>query len=317
MEGLIEALRWAGLSPDEGPTTDTPRGPYVQSRRLELYERHAKRLLDSGKAYRCYCSKERLSTLKDAHGNGKYDGQCRNLPSSHSTAGEPFVVRFRVPTSGTMRISDAVYGTLTSANRLLDDAVIIKSDVYPTYHFSSVVDDHLMGITTVMRGQEWLPSTPLHCLLYEAFGWEPPRFAHLPLLIRKDGAKLSKRQNDSFVEWYRKAGYLPPALLNFVAYLGWTPRVRNEVMSLDEMSAKFAAGDVNRADATVDLDKLDWFNRQHLIRISSDGTDKILEMVADLRRCLDDSAGWSDEYLARCIRLLSVQRLCSPQNLMA
>lgn len=237
-----------------GPGKESECGPFFQSSRIEHYKKYADHLLASEKAYRCYCSKERLTSLRDPHGNGRYDGHCRNLPSTNRST-ESFVIRFRIPSSGITRITDVVYGTAMTPNRLIDDAVIIKSDGYPTYHFASVIDDHLMRITTVMRGQEWLPSTSLHLLLYDAFDWKPPRFAHLPLLIRRDGAKLSKRQNDSFVGWYREAGYFPQALLNFVAYLGWTPRTGSEVMDLDVMAQNVTAryGPINSSSPWMTL----------------------------------------------------------------
>lgn len=203
-----------------------------------MYRRHAEHLLQSGKAYRCFCSRERLESLRGRDGFGSYDGHCRNLSSvlRESHRGTPFVVRFRVPAGGgEVAFRDVVFGRQRLSNAVAGDAVLLKSDGFPTYHFANVVDDHLMQITTVLRGQEWLPSTPLHLFLYDAFGWRPPRFAHLPLLLNKDRSKLSKRNHDARVDHYRQQGYLPIALLNFVALLGWAPRTNRELMNMQEM----------------------------------------------------------------------------------
>lgn len=269
-----------------------------------MYRRYAWELLETGGAYRCYCSRERIAAARAAH--GRYDGLCRSS-AAHRRGADSFVVRLAVP-AGSVAVRDAVYGDTLVANELLDDAVLLKSDGFPTYHLASVVDDHLMGVTTVMRGQEWLPSTPLHLLIYRALQWEAPRFAHLPLLMNSDGTKLSKRQSDAFVAFYREKGYLPEALLNFVALLGWSPPAgRSEVMSLSEMVRAFDVAQINRADALVDQNKLRWFNRQHLILQSPPGGHAPRHLVPSLREALGDTVSCSDEYLVRVIRTMSVR----------
>lgn len=295
---LLDTLKWAGLPYEEGPERPTRFGPYIQSERLNIYHKYAQHLLATGKAYKCFCSKERLESLKNTKGEG-YDGHCRMVPRNEGEG--PYVIRFKVP-PGSTTFYDLVYGRIHTSNRQHADAILIKSDGFPTYHFANIVDDHLMGITTVLRGQEWIPSTPLHILLYEAFEWESPRFAHLPLLINPNGSKLSKRQKDAFVDHYKEAGYLPAALLNFVALLGWTPPVdQSEVMSLDVMIQLFDIQYLNRADSLVNVAKLDWFNRQHLT--TSD--DQLDNLVSELRLLIPNESSFSDEYLHGCIKLLS------------
>lgn len=302
---MIEILTWAGISYDEGPGKDNSMyGPYVQSMRLDIYKRFAKHLLEGGRAYKCYCSRERLEGLRQVDGHGRYDGHCRNLPLQSPVKGQDLhVVRFRVP-PGSVKILDSVYGTSEISNRLVDDAILMKSDGFPTYHFANVIDDHQMSITTVMRGQEWLPSTALHLLLYQAFDWVPPRFMHLPLLINKDGSKLSKRQNDAFVEYYLNKGYFPSALLNFVAFLGWNPPTNRELMSLDDLVKEFNVERINKANPLVDMDKLLWYNQSHLQMILK--SNEFRPLIDRLRKCIKDNETFSDDYLLRCIQASSV-----------
>ncbi|PJF16901.1 Glutamate-tRNA ligase, variant [Paramicrosporidium saccamoebae] len=289
-----------------GPGKDCTSGPFLQSQRLDLYIKYIAHLLAIGKAYRCYCSRERLELLRGADGHGRYDGTCRNLPEAyhqkHSSA--PFVVRFRTP-PGVTTITDIVYGSSEMSNRLVDDAVLLKTDGFPTYHFANVVDDHLMNITTVMRGQEWLPSTALHLLLYQAFDWKAPRFAHLPLLINKDGSKISKRQGDVFIEQFRDHGYFPSALLNFVAFLGWSPASNQEDMTLKDLVDSFEVSRIHRADALVNMEKLAWHNRNHFRRLVNDPSE-LPEIVTRMRSRLPGHEKWSDEYLSTCAKLMSV-----------
>jgi glutamyl-tRNA synthetase len=247
-----------------------------------------------------------LGLLRSGDGHGRYDGTCRNLPETfhQNHSNDPFVVRFRTPYGGT-NISDTVYGNSEISNRLVDDAVLLKTDGFPTYHFANVVDDHLMGITTVMRGQEWLPSTALHLLLYEAFDWKAPRFAHLPLLINKDGSKLSKRQGDVFVEQFRDRGYFPSALLNFVAFLGWSPASNQEDMTLKDLIDSFEVSRINRSDALVNMEKLSWHNKNHFRRLVNDSSE-LPAIVTRVRSQLPSHEKWPDEYLSTCIKLMSV-----------
>ncbi len=243
-------------------------GPYVQSARLDLYKKYADELLEKGSAYVCTCSSERLEELRKEQMAKKlppkYDGQCRGLGIRGQGLGTSFVVRLKVPETGITTYDDIVHGKMEFSNALIDDQVLMKSDGYPTYHLANVVDDHLMKITHVIRGEEWLSSTPKHVLLYQAFGWEPPIFAHLPLLLNADHSKLSKRQGDVAVEDYIKKGYLPEALLNFVALLGFNPRADKELYTIEELIDEFDLTKVNKSGGVVNFEKLDWMNGNYI-----------------------------------------------------
>lgn len=282
VEALHDAFDWLGLDYDEGPDRPGEFGPYVQSERLEIYRDHIERLIAGGRAYRCFCSRERLELIREArrsaniHPHG-YDRHCRDLPdaeqAARAAAGDPFVVRFKIPLDGDTAFEDAVRGRIVTANRELDDHVLLKSDGYPTYQFASVVDDHLMRITHVVRSEEWIPSTPRHVLLYEAFGWRPPVFAHPGLILGRDPtsgkvSKLSKRHGAVAVGEYRDVGYLPDALLNFIALLGWAPGGDIELMSREEMTRSFSLEGLNPSPSVFDLDKLNWMNGVYLRRLS-------------------------------------------------
>ena len=271
-ENLAAALAWAGLRFDEGPGIGGNHGPYVQSERSSIYHEHVRRLLDEGKAYRCFCTPEELETSRqrqiDEKRDPAYDRRCRGLAEEdvrrRLDEGQPHTVRMKVPLVGQMQLRDLIRGDITVHFDAVDDQVLLKSDGFPTYHLANVVDDHLMGITHVIRGEEWLPSTPKHILLYEFFGWDAPAFAHLPLLLNADRSKLSKRQGDVAVEDYRARGVLPAALVNFVALLGWNPGDDREMFSFDELAAEFTLDRVSKAGAVFDIEKLKWFNAQYL-----------------------------------------------------
>jgi glutamyl-tRNA synthetase len=286
LENLIGALRWAGLDYDEGPDKDGPFGPYIQSERLEIYREHVKSLLEAGKAYRCFCMPARLEEMRREQEkrrvSPKYDRTCLKLKSSEIEEnlrnGTPYVVRMMIPEGRAIRFHDIIRGEVGFLSDQLDDQVLLKSDGFPTYHLANVVDDHLMEITHVIRGEEWLSSVPKHILLYKYFGWEPPKLAHLPLLLNTDRSKLSKRQGDVAVEEYREKGYLPEALVNFVALLGWNPGTEQELFSLEELVAQFSLERVNKAGAVFDLEKLNWLNFEHL-RKKPD--DEVLAMLKE------------------------------------
>jgi nondiscriminating glutamyl-tRNA synthetase len=271
-ENLASSLAWAGLRFDEGPGIGGACGPYVQSERTVLYAAHARRLLDAGKAYRCFCTPEELDSMRrksSAEGkDSSYDRRCRALTEQEIAQrlreDKAFTIRMKVPLVGQMEFTDLIRGEISVHYDAIDDQVLIKSDGFPTYHLANVVDDHLMGITHVIRGEEWLPSTPKHRLLYEAFGWETPEFAHLPLLLNADRSKLSKRQGDVAVEDYRHKGFLPAALLNFVALLGWNPGDDRELFSLSELEQAFTLERVSKSGAVFDVEKLKWFNGQYM-----------------------------------------------------
>ena len=278
VENLLRTLAWAGVQPAEGPYIAEDgtikergaHGPYVQSARLHIYREHADRLLASGNAYRCFCTPERLEEVKKAQAAAKqpmmYDRHCQTITDANERVadGQSWVLRLRVPQEGSTAFTDAIRGDVSFENKLVDDQVLMKSDGFPTYHLANVVDDHLMDVTHVIRGEEWLPSTPKHVLLYEAFGWVPPVFAHLPLLLNADRSKLSKRQGDVAVEDYRKKGYLPEAITNFVALLGWNPTADREVYAKAELSSAFDLGKINKAGAVMSVEKLDWLNGEYL-----------------------------------------------------
>ncbi len=271
VENLLETMRWAGLDYDEGPQKEGPFAPYFQSQRLDIYRQHVRKLIESDNAYPCFCSPERLDKMREEQAaKGQpvmYDGLCRSIPKEEAVkrmSNEEHVVRLKVPHSGYSEVNDIIRGKVRFENALLDDQVLLKSDGYPTYHLANVVDDHLMEISHVIRGEEWLPSTPKHVLLYQAFGWEKPQFAHLPLLLNEDRSKLSKRQGDVAVEDYRAKGILPQALLNFVALLGWNRGDDQEIFSLEELIRDFSLERVNKAGAVFNLDKLDWINGYYI-----------------------------------------------------
>lgn len=268
-EKLIETLHVFGLDPDEGP--------FAQSERLDMYRVAAEELLKGNKAYRCYCTAEELEKMRAEQTNRKeptrYDGRCRNLSGAErakrENEGRKHVVRLAIP-EGREDVSfvDLIRGKITTPIVSVDDAVLLKSDGYPTYHLANVVDDHDIGITHVIRGEEWISSTPKHVLLYEAFGWTAPQFAHLPLLLNSDRSKLSKRQGDVAVEDFLQKGYLPEALLNFVALLGWNPTGDREIYSVEELVEAFDITKVNAAGAVVNAEKLEWMNGQYLRKIA-------------------------------------------------
>ncbi|MDF2378922.1 MAG: glutamate--tRNA ligase [Candidatus Gracilibacteria bacterium] len=266
-ENLIKSLEWAGLSFDEGPHVGGDNGPYRQSDRTELYQKYSQELIDNGKAYKCFCSSERLEEVRQKQEASKlptgYDGHCRGLTESEVQSkreeGLSHVVRLKVPKEELIVFEDIVRGKVKFASHLVDDQVLLKSDSFPTYHLANVVDDHLMGVTHVIRGEEWLPSTPKHILLYKAFGWEAPQFSHLPLILNEDRSKLSKRQGDVAVEDYMAKGYKKEELNNFIAFLGWNPGGTREIYSLEELVAEFDLNKVQKAGAVFNLEKLNWF----------------------------------------------------------
>lgn len=277
VESILGALGWCGLTPDEGPgALGGGAGPYVQSERLPLYADAAARLLARGAAYRCFCGAQRLAALREAQAARglptMYDRACAEADPAaaarRAAAGEPCVVRLRAPRGGGAPLHDAVVGDVTFPSDAMEDAVLLKSDGWPTYHLASVVDDHEMRVSHVIRGQEWLPSLPKHAALYAALGWAPPVFAHLPLLLNGDKSKLSKRKGDASVDDFVARGFLPGALLNFVAQLGWTPPggggAREGLASLEELAVAFDLRDVHRSNAVVDGARLAWVNNRHV-----------------------------------------------------
>ena len=311
LHDLIRDLKWLGLQWDEGPEVGGPHGPYVQSQRLSLYREAAEELVRKGAAYRCFCTSERLEELRHRQEENKlppgYDRHCRDLEPEESdrraAAGEPYVIRFKAPISGKTVFRDFVRGDIEYQNHVLDDLVLLKTDGFPTYHLAHVVDDHDMEITHVLRGDEWIPSTPRHVLLFRAFGWEPPVYCHLPVILAPGGGKLSKRKGAVSVGEYREKGYLPHALFNFLALLGWSPGDEREKMSIQELVDSFSLERIMPKSAAFDETKLEWLNGQYLI----DST--VEDLLPEARRFLEarglgELADAHPEILATHVKLL-------------
>ena len=274
---IYDTLKLAGLDHDEGPDIGGEYGPYVQSERLDMYKPYAEKLVAEGKAYRCFCTKERLEALKENAPEGTgYDRHCRDLSEEeirkNLDAGIPYVIRQKMPLTGSTSYHDLVYGDITFPNEDLDDQILLKTDGFPTYNFANVIDDHTMGITHVVRGSEYLSSTPKYNLLYDAFGWEIPTYIHLPLIMGKsvdeEGneviSKLSKRHGSTGFMDLVNEGYLPEAIINYIALLGWAPKDTQEIFSLDELIKAFDINGISKSPAVFDYDKLSWVNQEHI-----------------------------------------------------
>ena len=298
---ILDALSWLGLKWDEGPDVGGDVGPYRQSERTAIYREHVERLLASGAAYPCFCTRDRLDELraeqKAAKGRLGYDGRCRSVDPKEAQRrrddGEEHVIRLAMPSEGETVAHDLLRGDITIANAQVDDQVLLKSDGHPTYHLANVVDDHLMGVTHVIRAEEWLSSLPKHVQLYRAFGWELPIFCHLPLLRNDDTSKISKRKNPVSIDHYRQAGILPEALLNYLALMGWTMPDERDQFSLSEFIAELRLEDISLGGPVFDLDKLNWLNGKYIRDLSID------DLLAKLRGNL-----LSDQYLRAVLPLV-------------
>jgi glutamyl-tRNA synthetase len=310
VENLINSLSWAGIIFDEGPHVGGNYGPYFQSQRLHIYQKYAQELLAKGAAYYAFDTPEELERARTSnpHHDFKYD---RHKMRNQFTLGEeetkrliedgfPYVIRLKVPENQVIKFADIIRGEITVNTRDVDDQVLLKSDGYPTYHLANVVDDHLMDITHIIRGEEWLPSVPKHILLYNAFGWEIPAMAHLPLLLNKDKTKLSKRQGDVAVEDYIAKGYFPEAFVNFIALLGWNPTADREIFSIEELIEKFNLEKVNKAGAIFDTVKLDAINAKYLY------SKPIDELANEFQVWLEKRSlpKYSKEYCEKVVKLL-------------
>lgn len=275
-ENLIKTLKKFGIQSDN-------KTPVVQSKRLKIYKKAAEKLISENKAYHCFCSKDRLEKLRNEQEKNKqapmYDGLCQKLSAeevqNNLKTKKEHVVRFAMPKNGETSFNDLVRGEVKFQNKLIDDQVILKSDGFPTYHLASVIDDNEMKITHVIRGEEWLSSTPKHILIYQALNFKAPKFAHLPLLLNKDKSKLSKRQGDVAVDDFLKQGYLPSALLNFILLLGWNPGTAQEIFSLKEMIKYFSIEKINKAGAIFNTEKLDWLNGQYIRQTPAEELTKL------------------------------------------
>jgi nondiscriminating glutamyl-tRNA synthetase len=284
IQNLIATLKSMNIHYQEGPDKRGPFGPYKQSERLSIYKQHAQILIEHRDAYYCFCTPERLENIRRKQETNKqqpkYDGICRQLSYSaveeKLDKGLSFVIRLKMPQEGEKTFHDLIRGNVSIQNALSDDQILIKSDGFPTYHLANVVDDHQMQISHVIRGEEWLLSVPKHLRLYEAFGWDPPKMAHLPLLLNPDRSKLSKRQGDVAVEEFLNKGYLPEALNNFVALLGWNPGTDQEIFSMKELIQQFSLERVNKSGAIFDLQKLNWMNSYYIRELSPEKRNDFL-----------------------------------------
>ena len=272
-QNLYDTLEWLGLEWDEGGPKGGPCAPYIQSQRFDIYRKYAQELVDKGFAYYCFCDSERLDRIRKIQTMNKmppgYDRACRNLTDEEIKAkmdeGVPYVIRLKVPLEGSTKFTDALLGDIEWKNEDINpDQILLKSDGFPTYHLANIVDDHLMGITHVMRAHEWLPSTPMHVIMYKAFGWEPPQFCHLPMVMGNDGQKLSKRHGATSCNEFRNKGYLKEAIINYVAMLGCSYEDGRDMYSLSDLEKLFDIKHLNKAPAVFDYKKLEWFNGQYM-----------------------------------------------------
>ena len=306
IQNLKETLEWAELTPDEGPGLGGDHGPYIQSERLDIYQKYAQKLVEEGHAYPCFCSEERLDELtriQKMQGEPPgYDGKCRGISKDEAQErienGEEYVIRQRIPEGREIVVNDLVRGRVSFETDLLDDQILMKSNGFPTYHLANIVDDHLMEISHVIRGEEWLPSTPKHLLLYEFMGWESPKFAHLPLLLNDDGSKLSKRQGDVAVEDYQKKGYLSDALLNFLALLGWNPGTEQEIFTREELIEEFSLDQVGKSGSIFNLEKLTWMNGKYIRDLEP---KKLLQKTQPR---IESEVEWNEDELERILALI-------------
>lgn len=308
VEFIYDTCKLCGLDFDEGPSNPGKYGPYTQSERLEIYQKYAHELVEKGDAYYCFCTSERLDDLrKQAEENKiawKYDGHCKNLTKEEIEekikAGVPYVIRQKMPTEGVSIYDDMVYGRISVENRILEDQILLKSDGYPTYNFANVIDDHFMEITHVARGNEYIMSTPKYNLLYEAFGWEKPVYVHLPMVNGSDGKKLSKRNGDaSFMDLYHD-GYLPEAVVNYLAMLGWSPNTNDEIFSLEELIQIFDPKRISKAPAVFDIKKLQWVNAHYIKKLP---LDKLMDITLPHLKKAYDITDKSEKWLQDLIAL--------------
>jgi glutamyl-tRNA synthetase len=302
---IMDSLRWLGLEWDEGPDRPGVHGPYRQSERRELHRYWAEHLVQTGHAYRCFCSAERLEAMrasqKEKGAKLGYDRHCRELSAQevhHNLKAQiPFVIRLKMPIEGTTTVADYLRGEVTIENAQMDDQILLKSDGFPTYHLANVVDDHLMEITHVIRAEEWISSTPKHVILYRAFGWKEPVFCHLPLLRNNDKSKISKRKNPTSLNFYRRAGILPKAMVNFLGLMGWSYSSDQEVFTLGQMIEAFDLKQIHLGGPIFDQQKLQWLNNQYLQKLNDD------EFVGYLHNEL-----FNTEFIKK-LRPLAVERL--------
>ena len=308
VEFIYDVFDRFNLTIDEGPLNKGNYGPYTQSERLDLYKKYAMELVEKGKAYYCFCDEERLNKLREEADIRKvpfmYDGHCKNLSKEEIEEklknGEKYVIRQAMPKEGVTSYEDLVYGRIDIENKVLEDQILLKSDGYPTYNFANVIDDHLMEITHVTRGNEYLSSTPKYLLLYEAFGWKSPEYIHLPHVVKVDGTKISKRNKDDNLMDLLNEGYLPEAIINYLALLGWSPEDNQEIFTLDELIKKFNPKRINKASGAYDVMKLRWVNAHYIKKLSD---DELLGLTVPYLKEAYDLSNKSDEWIRDLVLL--------------
>jgi len=312
VKAILDGLRWLGLDWDEGPEVGGKHAPYFQSQRLEIYRELAERLISQGDAYYCYCSPQRLKEMRAEQVGRKqppgYDRLCRDLTQEERAQKEAEgitpVVRFKTPLGGQTRFDDLIRGEVVFDNNTLDDFILLKSDGYPTYHLANVVDDHLMEISHVLRAEEWLSNTPRHLLLYRALGFEPPQFAHLPMILGSDRSKLSKRHGAVSITEYREQGYLPEAMVNFLALLGWSLDDKTELMSREELIQSFSLERISRTAAIFNRDKLNWMNGVYIRNLTADEFFEAVEPYLMMNIPAGEALIASEEYVRDILPLI-------------
>ena len=312
---IFDAMKWLGLNYDEGPDVGGEAGPYRQSERFSIYKDYAEQLVEKGEAYYCFCTAERLQKLRERQVAMKqapgYDGHCRNLSKEEVeaklAAGEPYVIRLKMPYEGETVVNDGLRGEIRFENSKIDDQVLLKSDGFPTYHLANIVDDHLMGITHVIRAEEWISSTPKHIQLYKAFGWDEPKWYHMPLLRNADKTKISKRKNPVSLNYYKEEGYLKEGLLNFLALMGWSFGANKEIFTIDEMIQNFSFDKISLGGPVFDLVKLGWVNNHHMRLKDLDELTK-LAIPYFAQAGYYENENLSDEEFSKLKRIVEITR---------
>lgn len=312
---IFDAMKWLGLNYDEGPDVGGEAGPYRQSERFSIYKDYAEQLVEKGEAYYCFCTAERLQKLRERQAAMKqapgYDGHCRNLSKEEVeaklAAGEPYVIRLKMPYEGETVVNDGLRGEIRFENSKIDDQVLLKSDGFPTYHLANIVDDHLMGITHVIRAEEWISSTPKHIQLYKAFGWDEPKWYHMPLLRNADKTKISKRKNPVSLNYYKEEGYLKEGLLNFLALMGWSFGENKEIFTIDEMIQNFSFDKISLGGPVFDLVKLGWVNNHHM-RLKD--LDELIKLAIPyfVQAGYYENENLSDEEFSKLKRIVEITR---------
>jgi len=315
LDNLLNICSWLGLEFSEGPHKENPDfSPYIQSQRTSVYKKYTQELLENSSAYPCFCSKERLDKMRDEQTKNKqapkYDRKCRDLNQNEVKEkldkDEKYVIRQKMPLEGEVKVYDELRGEIIFKASELEDHILMKSDKMPTYQLASVVDDHLMEISHVSRGEEWIPSLPKNVLLYQAFNWQVPKFIHFPLILNKDGGKLSKRQGDVFVEEYRNQGYLPEALINFCALLGWHPKGDNEIFTLSELEEEFSIKNLGISPAIFDIDKLQYFNGYYIRQKSNQDLYLLTKPFLVKANLISNNPSREEE--EKCLKLMPIAK---------